>query len=168
MKKNNLLYTFGFTLIELMVVVAIIAFLSMIAAPRFLNFLAKAKRTEAYLNLSSIYTAQKVHWAENGTYSTVLNGPGSIGWQPEGKTYYSYGFPGQANKNFFEGKWAGPKDALSKAKADKNSFTVVATAYIKDEKNPDTLMINEKNEITIVNDGISPSSSKQQKDNLIV
>ena len=49
----------GFTLIELMIVVAIIAFLSIIAVPNFFKFLAKAKRSEAYMNLSSIYTAQK-------------------------------------------------------------------------------------------------------------
>ncbi len=42
----------GFTLVELMVVVAIIGFLAMIAVPNFMRFLAKAKRAEAYMNLS--------------------------------------------------------------------------------------------------------------------
>ena len=34
----------GFTLVELMIVVAIIAFLAMVSVPSFTRFLAKAKR----------------------------------------------------------------------------------------------------------------------------
>ncbi|MGB8367422.1 MAG: prepilin-type N-terminal cleavage/methylation domain-containing protein [Candidatus Babeliales bacterium] len=49
----------GFSLIELMVVIAIIGFLAMVGIPSFVKFLAKAKRAEAYMNLSSIYAAQK-------------------------------------------------------------------------------------------------------------
>lgn len=145
----------GFTLIELMIVVAIIAFLSMIAVPRFTKFLAKAKRAEAYMNLGSIYTALKAHWAEHGSYSSVLNGMGGIGWQSEGVHYYTYGFPGQAGQNYFVGKRGGPIETLAQAKADKNSFVVVATGYINDDKKPDVLTINEKNEIAIVQDSIN-------------
>src|ERR1700739_2918912 len=106
----------GFSLIELMVVVAIIAFLAMIAIPNFNRFFAKAKRTEAYMNLHSIYAAEKAYWAEHGTYSDVLSGPGSIGWQPEGykgggvneNFYYTYGFAGSEGKNYFTGKLQSP------------------------------------------------------------
>ena len=51
----------GFSLIELMVVVAIMAFLAMIAVPNFNRFLAKAKRAEAYMNLNSIYVTEKIN-----------------------------------------------------------------------------------------------------------
>ena len=103
----------GFTLIELMIVVAIIAFLAMIAIPNFLRYVAKAKRSEVYLNLGAIYTAQKAYWAEHGRYSDVLHGEGGIGWKPEGyrgggkqeKFYYTYGFAGGTEgKNHFTGK----------------------------------------------------------------
>ena len=77
-------HTRGFTLIELMIVVAIIAFLSMVAIPSFMRFLSKAKRAEAYMNLGSIYVAQKAHWAEKGSYSINLSGKDGVGWQPEG------------------------------------------------------------------------------------
>ena len=50
----------GFTLIELMIVVAIIAFLAIVSVPSFMKFLAKAKRAEAYMNLSSIYGAKSI------------------------------------------------------------------------------------------------------------
>ena len=65
----------GFTLIELMIVVAIIAFLSMVAVPSFMRFLAKSKRAEAYVNLHSIYAAQKAFWAENGKSCTFGSTP---------------------------------------------------------------------------------------------
>src|SRR5580704_12315773 len=92
----------GFSLIELMVVISIIAFLAMISVPSFTKYLAKAKRAEVYLQLSSLYAAQKAYWAEHGRYSTQLSGQGGIGWQPEGYTgggsgekfYYTYGFSG--------------------------------------------------------------------------
>src|SRR5215468_4105848 len=95
---------YGFSLIELMVVVAIMAFLAMIAVPNFNRFLAKAKRAEAYMNLNSIYAAEKAYFAEQGTYSDVLMGEGGIGWKPEGKTHYSYGFSGAEGRNNFIGK----------------------------------------------------------------
>ena len=71
----------GYTLIELMIVIAIIAFLAMIAVPTFMTFLAKAKRTEAYMNLNALATAEKVYWAEHGSYTTDLT---ALGWKPEG------------------------------------------------------------------------------------
>ena len=71
----------GFTLIELMIVVAIIAFLAMVSVPTFTRFLAKAKRAEAYMNLSSIYAAEKSYWAEQGKYSDVLNGARRCGME---------------------------------------------------------------------------------------
>ena len=96
----------GFSLIELMIVIAIVAFLAMIAVPSYTRYLAKAKRAEAYMQLSSIYAAQKAYWAENGKYSTQLSGQGGLGWRPEGyngggegeRFYYTYGFGGSEGK----------------------------------------------------------------------
>ncbi|WP_414645174.1 type IV pilin protein, partial [Candidatus Deferrimicrobium sp.] len=47
----------GFTLIELMIVVAIIGILAAIAIPNFLRFQAKSKQSEAKTNLGGIFTA---------------------------------------------------------------------------------------------------------------
>ena len=48
----------GFTLIELMIVVAIIGILAAIAIPNFLRFQAKSKQSEAKTNLGGIFTAE--------------------------------------------------------------------------------------------------------------
>ena len=153
----------GFTLIELMIVVAIIAFLAMVSVPTFSRFLAKAKRAEAYMNLSSIYAAQKAYHAEHGTYSDVLNGQGGAGWKPEGykgggkneNFYYTYGFNGAEGRNFFTGRLETSSSHLGQASAGKDSFVAVAAGDIMGSGKPDVLTVDENNRITIVQDGLN-------------
>lgn len=153
----------GFTLIELMIVVAIIGFLSMISIPSFLRFLSKAKRAEAYMYLGSLYAAQKAYWAEHGTYSTVLHGKDGIGWKPEGysgggaqeKFNYTYGFnQGQEGQNFFTGKLGASQTSLGSTKADKESFTIAAAGDIDGDGKMDLLTVNQHNDIRIVEDDL--------------
>lgn len=142
---------YGFSLIELMVVVAIMAFLAMIAIPNFSRFLAKAKRAEAYMNLSSIYAAEKAYYAEHGTYSDLLNGEGSIGWKPEGKAYYSYGFVGAEGRNNFIGKLGAP---ITGSRADKTGFIAVAAGDIDGDGQADIMTIDENNNVNFVFDDL--------------
>lgn len=144
----------GFSLIELMVVVAIMAFLAMIAIPNFNRFLAKAKRAEAYMNLSSIYAAEKAYWAEHGTYSDVLIGEGGIGWKPEGKTYYTYGFAGTEGRNYFVGKLGASGAQLQGSRADKMGFVAVAAGDIDGDGDVDIITVDENNNIVIVHDDL--------------
>jgi prepilin-type N-terminal cleavage/methylation domain-containing protein len=144
----------GFSLIELMVVVAIIAFLAMIAVPNFNRFLAKAKRAEAYMNLSSIYAAEKAYYAEHGKYSDVLHGEGGIGWKPEGKTYYTYGFAGVDGRNHFVGKLGASGSQLQGSHANKNGFVAVAAGDIDGDSDVDVLTVDENNNILIAHDDL--------------
>lgn len=153
----------GFSLIELMIVVAIVAFLAAVAMPSFMRFLAKAKRAEAYVNLSAIYASEKAYWVEHGTYTTDLNGPRSAGWQPEGyksggaheKFNYTYGFAqGSEGKNFFTGKLQTPHSYLSAGRADKNGFVAVAAADIMGNGKIDILTVDQHNNIILVQDGL--------------
>lgn len=77
MTKNNK----GFSIIELMVVIAIIGVLATIAVPNFQKFQAKAKQTNAKVELTGIYTAEQAFFTEFGTYHTDL---ASIGYIPDG------------------------------------------------------------------------------------
>ena len=63
----------GFTLIELMIVVAIIGILAAIAIPNFLSYQCKAKQSEGKSNLGNIRTMQEAYFAEYDTYSTLGN-----------------------------------------------------------------------------------------------
>ncbi len=97
----------GFTLIELMIVVAIIGILAAIAIPNFRNYQLKSKTAEAKTNLGAIKTNQKAFLAEydayapcaatNGTPDDVkhawpspASGFDTIGFAPSGNVYYSY------------------------------------------------------------------------------
>lgn len=79
----------GFSLVELMVVVAIIGVLASIAVPAINKYLAKARQSEAKTNLSSLYTSEKAFYAEYTAYHTMF---GAIGYSPEGKLRYNVGF----------------------------------------------------------------------------
>ena len=87
----------GFSLVELMVVVAIIGLISSIALPNLQTYARRSRRSEAFLNLSGIYKAQKLHHTETGAYGSTFE---DIGFEIAGATlidpntlqsqYYTY------------------------------------------------------------------------------
>jgi type IV pilus assembly protein PilA len=77
----------GFTLIEVMIVVAIISLLAGIAIPGFLRYQARAKQSEAKSNLKAAYTAQKAYFGDKQTYYDVFS---VIGFEPEMNNRYAY------------------------------------------------------------------------------
>ena len=79
----------GFSLVELMVVVAIIGILAGLGIPSMQKQIAKARQTEIKLHLSGIHTAEKAFYAEFNTYTTDF---GAMGFAPEGKCRYNAGF----------------------------------------------------------------------------
>ena len=58
----------GFTLIELMIVVAIIGILAAIAIPNFLTYQLKSRQSEAKTNLQAIKTSEVAFQSERGCY----------------------------------------------------------------------------------------------------
>jgi len=63
----------GFTLIELMIVVAIIGILAAVAIPAFLEYMKKSRSTEAGEQLNAIGKKQKTIYGERSSFTT-LNG----------------------------------------------------------------------------------------------
>jgi prepilin-type N-terminal cleavage/methylation domain-containing protein len=58
----------GFTLIELMIVVAIIGILAAVAVPAFMDYIKRSKRVEASLQLNKIGRAAKRSYSESAQY----------------------------------------------------------------------------------------------------
>src|SRR5438270_1428341 len=77
----------GFTLIELMIAVAIIGILAAVAIPNFMKFQARSKQSEAKTNLKALFTAEKAFKLEKDRYSSLV---GEIGFSPERNNRYAY------------------------------------------------------------------------------
>jgi len=85
----------GFTLVELMIVVAIIGILSAIAIPNFQKYQAKARTSEAKIKLSAIYTAEQSFYSEWAGYTSCLNVAG-YGVDSASTHFYTTGFSNAA------------------------------------------------------------------------
>ena len=80
----------GFTLIELMIVVAIIGILAAIAIPNFLRYQAKSRQSEAKTNLGAVFVGETAYFSENSRYGSFSE----IGYALAGTTNrYTYRSP---------------------------------------------------------------------------
>lgn len=89
MKMFNVKNQEGFTLVELMVVVAIIGILSAVAIPNFKKYQAKSKQSEAKIALAALYSTEATSLADYDTYATCLT---SLGYETPPRGYYITGF----------------------------------------------------------------------------
>jgi prepilin-type N-terminal cleavage/methylation domain-containing protein len=109
----------GFTLIELMVAVALIGILAAMAITSFQLYQLRTKRSEAKVNLAALRTAQLAYFHEAGGFIVASPSPAlaghptnypanwqlggglfpsdpagtgfhALGWEPEGPTYFDY------------------------------------------------------------------------------
>jgi type IV pilus assembly protein PilA len=142
----------GFTLIELMIVVAIIGILAAIALPNFQRFQAKAKQSEAKTQLKAIFVGAKAYLASHDDYAssaTSATALTEIGFTLDAGNRYTYRYGGQTIPS--DGRFhSGTPTAVAgtAAKIDTGAtkdFIATAAANIDSDSFIDEWLMNDKN-----------------------
>ena len=98
----------GFTLVELVIVIAIVIILSVISVPIYRGYVDKAKWAEAYALVGTIASAQKAYYAEHGNFlcSSVgfTNYEATLGVDARGNKYFTK-FEISLNNGVFDTKY---------------------------------------------------------------
>jgi len=72
----------GFTLIELMVVMVILATLAVFVVPKFMDEPKRAQRVKAQVTITNLETALKTYYLDNGYYPTTDQGLDALVVEP--------------------------------------------------------------------------------------
>lgn len=132
----------GFTLVEMLVVITIIALVMGLVGPRVLNYLSEAKAKTAKIQVESLASALDLYYLDNGRYPSSSEGlhalvqpsGDSVGWNgpylkgnsvpndPWGKPY-SYRSPGQHGAYDIVSYGADGQEGGTGAAADITSWT---------------------------------------------
>ncbi|MGH7230682.1 MAG: type IV pilin protein [Nitrospiraceae bacterium] len=134
----------GFTLIELMIVVAIIGILAAIAIPNFLRYQATSRQAEARTNLGGIYVAETASFSNTGTYDQfsnvgfVLSGGSNRYTYRSGQGDVINGINGAVAENA-----ACQAAAMAPAPPSAIGFTATAVANLDSDANIDHWFVND-------------------------
>lgn len=143
----------GFTLIELMIVVAILGILAAIAIPNFMRFQAKSKQSEAKTNLGAIGTTAEAWRTERDTYVATV---AELGWAPQGSSRYGYSYNALLLlANTVAGNCATSDDASAAAVAAPATFIAIATGDIDSDATCDIWQYNELRALTNTTNDVS-------------
>ena len=136
----------GFSLTELMIVVAIIGILAVIAIPNFLKYQARAKQSEAKHNLVAIHASELAYFAEKNTYVADFN---AIGFAIMGSSrLYYYELGRSSSGTLPPGCTASTLDNVSQ-----KGFTAAATGNIDGDATCDVWTIDQnKTLVNVTND----------------
>ncbi len=139
----------GFTLIELMIVVAIIGILAAIAIPNFLRYQAKSRQSEAKTNLGGVFVAQTAYFSEQGRYSDfnqvgfALAGNTNRYWYRSMATGAAVGCPAGAIQSIASATAADPGDNPIPAQATCTGFTATAHTQLDSDATIDRWSVND-------------------------
>ena len=90
----------GFTLVELVITIAIVIILSVVSVPIYRGYVDKAQMSEGYALLGTILSAQKSYYGEYGNFLQDIHGSAKgncwtvndevLGIDARGNKYYTY------------------------------------------------------------------------------
>jgi type IV pilus assembly protein PilA len=152
--KNKLKERGGFTLIELMLVIAIIGILSAIAVPNLISYLAKTRQAEAEANLGGVLLNEQAYYSEFDTYSDSFS---EIGFGLAGTSkFYDFTVTAPVGSSWPSGSWMGkhgtPGDGPPTGTAlhyntppgaSASAFTCIAVGNIDNDDAQDVWSINQ-------------------------
>jgi type IV pilus assembly protein PilE len=88
----------GFTLIELMIALAVLAIVASLAAPAYFDYVRKGRRSEAFAALAQVQQAQERRRANTPTYTEDMAQLAQPGTTPSG--YYTIALSGSSATGF--------------------------------------------------------------------
>jgi type II secretory pathway pseudopilin PulG len=152
----------GFTILELLIVIAIIIFLGKMMMPRYHTLYTKTRQTEVTLNLSSLYAAQQAYQLQQGRFATTFK---ELEWQPKGYSpqtttthnAYTYGVASQTPQeglSHYTGSAQTPPTLLSGGVMTPHQFNIYAV--FKDSTTTERWQLNTDGDISLI-----PSTTTQ-------
>ncbi len=107
----------GFTLIEAIVLIAVLGILATVATPNFIRMQARSRTAEAFTNLAALREAEVARYAESGNFVRAGRAPAGepglrakrwsganavefrelLGFAPDGDVFFAYGANGEGD-----------------------------------------------------------------------
>ncbi len=134
----------GFTLVELVIVIAIVIILSVISVPIYRGYVDKAKWSEGYALMGAIISAQKAYYSEYGNFLRRANGGYAtnyntvLGIDARGNKYFTYFIAGGDNSSvtYFHADVYKPADLGDSTKDRLRVYYFTDTGATIKESNP--------------------------------
>ena len=137
----------GFTLVELVIVIAIVIVLSVVSVPIYRSYVNKAKMAEGYAVLGAVLSAQKIYFSKYGYFLASNSSKGWTQYEPlldidvrANKYFRLVSIGGDVNKGINPKKyfWAGvivPEELLDPKKGNVMYMVYDLAQLDKTEKN---------------------------------
>jgi type IV pilus assembly protein PilA len=153
MRNCRLLNKSGFTLIELMIVVAIIGILAAIAIPNFITYTTKAKQAEVKTLLKALHTSELSYFSEKGFFTDDVY---DLEWEP--KTICAYRYSVGTTYIGSPDPGGNPMNNAAPA-AGTDNFTAVGWANIDSDSAVDTWQVTQIYSLTNVYDDVTEENA---------